>query len=385
MSILSLAKLPPACLACLLVLLAGSPLKGDTKTKPESFASVIEARFKKWDRDGEGKLSARRVNALLRDHSITGPAAAALAAIHHLQHDKKEKAPVLTLEFLAKAPVKGSLQLELSDNYHTYLNHINKAPKEIFVDNKPPSLQGFSQGMLGDCYFMAIVGAAVARNPVGVKKIFHVNPDGSCDLTFVTGRQVYVPRLTEAEIALGATAGAQGLWLNVLEDGLGRLDLRVAHKQGVAMDFVEAGAPGVSMDAIIGMFTGHGVEHMPFREGNGKQPPPEKDLPALQARLRSVLRRTAEHHGLIVAESPTGAKMPPGMIDNHTYALLHYDHDADSVRTWNPWGQDFTPKGKPGMEFGYPHKGGQADIPLKDLVRIFERIRYETNGPPKMK
>jgi len=380
-----LIKLARACFACLLVLLEGAPLKGDTKTKPDPFATVIEAHFKKWDHDREGKLSAKRLNALVRDHSITGPAAAALAAMHRWQHVKKDKAPPLTLEFLTTAPSKGSPQRELIEYYDGYLDHIKKAPKEIFVDNKPPSLEGFSQGWLGDCYFVAIVGAAVARDPKGVKKIFHVHEDGSCDLKFVTGRQVHVPRLTEAEVALGSTAGAQGLWLNVLEDGLGRLDLRVSHRHGVAMDFVEAGAPGVSMDAVIGMFTGHGVEHLSFRQGDAKHPPPEKDLPALQAKLRAVLRKTAEHHGLIVAETPSVAKMPPGMSSNHTYALLHYDHDSDHVHTWNPWGEDFTPKGKPGMEFGYPHKGGRAEMPLKDFVRMFERIRYETTGPPKTK
>jgi hypothetical protein len=378
-------KLPAAGSVCVLVLLASSPLLGDTKAKTDSFAAVVETHFKKWDRDGDGKLSAKRVNGLLRDHSITGPAAAALAAIHNFQHVKKQNAPPLTLAFLTAAPRKGSPQSELADNYQSYHDHIANLPKQIFVDDKPPSLKGFSQGILGDCYYMAIVGAAVARNPVAVKKIFHVHADGSCDLKFVTGRQVHVPRLTEAEIALGGTAGTQGLWLNVLEEGLGLLDLRVSSKQGAAMDFIEAGAPGLSMDAIIGLFTGHGVEHFPIRQGNVKQPPPERDLPGLQAKLRSVLRRTAEHHGLVVAETPNGAKMPPGMSDNHTYALLRHDPDSDRVHIWNPWGEDFTPKGKPGLEFGYPHKGGHADMSLKDFVHIFENVRYETTGPAKMK
>ena len=40
-----LTRLPAAGFACLLFLVASSPLPGDTKAKPDSFAAVVEAHF----------------------------------------------------------------------------------------------------------------------------------------------------------------------------------------------------------------------------------------------------------------------------------------------------------------------------------------------------
>ncbi len=53
-----------------------------TDATSQSFSAVVEANFSKWDRNRDGKLDAKEVGDLITEHSITGDAAAALAAIH---------------------------------------------------------------------------------------------------------------------------------------------------------------------------------------------------------------------------------------------------------------------------------------------------------------
>ena len=141
-------------------------------------------------------------------------------------------------------------------NYQAYCGHLKKVPREIFVD-KAPTLDAFRQGNLGDCYFLSSVGAAVNLNAAALKSMVHAHPDGSCDLSFRNGIHVHVPRLTDAEICLGSTAGQQGLWLNVLEKGFGLAKLHRAKNAGkegtVSLDAISKGG---DTDETISLFTG---------------------------------------------------------------------------------------------------------------------------------
>jgi hypothetical protein len=67
----------------------------------------------------------------------------------------------------------------------------------------------------------------------------------------------------------------------------------------------------------------------------------------------------------------------PGITGNHAYALLGYDYETDRVKVWNPFGDDFTPKGEPGSEHGYPREQGISEIPLADFVAQFAGIAIE--------
>ena len=49
----------------------------------------------------------------------------------------------------------------------------------------------------------------------------HQQSDGSCEVVFFSGEKITVPKLTDAQVALGSSAGNQGLWLNVLEEAYG--------------------------------------------------------------------------------------------------------------------------------------------------------------------
>lgn len=369
-----------------------SPLHADSDAKPGSFSAVIEANFSKWDRDHDGKLSPAEIDAVVSNHAVTGDAAAAAAAIHVYQRSKKNQAIALTRDSLEhtakqKSAAERRDQAEhlphFEANYAAFKRHIAKAPRTIFVGNAP-SFEGFHQGNLGDCYFLAAVGASVNRNPGHLRQLFHVHPDGSCDLTFPTGQRTHVSKLTDAEIALGSNAGEQGLWLNVLEKAFGQVKIqstRSKMRENPAMDAISSGGDA---DATIKLLTGHRAEYLPIRHGKGKAlpPPGPRDLPVVTAKVRALFQTATAVHPLVCVGTSAG-KLPPGVVSDHDYAVLGYEAGKGLVHVWNPWGNKHKAKGAEGLENGYNTEGGNFYVPVHEFVQIFEGVYYETGAPPR--
>jgi hypothetical protein len=57
--------------------------------------------------------------------------------------------------------------------------------------------------------------------------------------------------------------------------------------------------------------------------------------------------------------------------------VLDYDAASDTVRLWNPHGDNFQPQGATGPEGGYPMTGGIFKIPLEQFVRQFSGMAFE--------
>jgi hypothetical protein len=115
--------------------------------------------------------------------------------------------------------------------------------------------------------------------------------------------------------------------------------------------------------------------------------PETSPMLASDARVEAFLPETRNlltfnlRQGRLTCCGTTSAALPPGLVKDHLYAVLGFDPDRDVVEVWNPWGNDFEPSGAPGLEFGYPARGGRIALPLKDFIRIFDSVTYETNRP----
>jgi hypothetical protein len=72
-----------------------------------------------------------------------------------------------------------------------------------------------------------------------------------------------------------------------------------------------------------------------------------------------------------------GAKIPP----DHACMVFGFDGSREVVTVWNPYNDDFTPKGPPGRENGYPRVKGVLEVPLRDFVDIYETLEIETDRP----
>jgi hypothetical protein len=378
----------PPRLAVLLLLFPSAALAVDPKTPP--FAAVVEDNFAKWDKNRDGKLTALEVDAAVRDHGVTGPAAAAAAAVHVFLRTKSAPESVTKVDLLkdhksddAGRRDKNGGAANVPGTYRSFNHHLAAVPRQVFAGKDVPHLGGVSQGNVGDCFLISSIGAAVQRNPEFVKRLIREHADGSCELTFPGGRTIRVPKLTDAEVCLGSSAGDQGLWLNVFEKALG--ELFIASKgpkapKDIDLDTINRGGDPAE---VLRLLTAHQVTTVTLKK---KKPQTDTEFAALQAQVHKVMAAEA-HAKLLMCCATSGGPLPHGVISDHAYAVVGYDPRTQVVQIWNPWGADYDVKLKPGttpgLQNGYEVTKGHFSVPLHDFVRVFSDFYFETPAPAK--
>lgn len=363
-----------------------------------TFRSVVEGQFAKWDKNHDGKLSALEVDAAVRDHAVTGPAAAAAAAIH--AHLRKPKSPEfvtrgeLLAEFKGAESNRPDVELPTTNFeslFATYNAKIAAVGKRVFDRSDAPALDGMHQGRLGDCFVVSTLGAVVARHPQAVRKLFREHADGAVDVALPGAHKtVPVPRVTEAEVALGSTAGDQGLWLNVFEKAYGEYLMETAAKKPdpkvLPLDVI---ATGGSAKRLLQALTPTRVDGLRLTH-EPAHPPAAEEYRKLEAQTHDLLREVEEGKRAAVCFTMSDSKVPPGVATSHAYAITAYDARRKVVHVWNPWGTGYhhrlKPDQKPGLEHGYEVRDGRFEVPVSDFVRIFSSFVYDSGQPvPKGK
>ena len=319
-----------------------------------TFAQAVTQYFSDWDSNGDGKLSREELEAAVGNPKFHTEAAAALAAIDLVVTSGKYTLPAITREYLVSSPLReqtlSEQQADSADDvskpekfthqpafqprYVWALDKLRLTSRELFPQSLP-SFEATHQGKLGDCPFVSTVGAMLYRDPAAVKSMFSQDENGATTVSFGDGRKFKVTRITDADIAIWSSAGSNGLWLTVLEKAYRRILVATEHpgQQNKPNIYDRIGST-----RTIEILDGHQtrtVELKSIRAGSAQ-------FSALRRDLTTALRE----HRLVKAATPVTTKTP-GIVENHAYAILGYNQDADTVKVWNPWGKNFTPKGFP--------------------------------------
>ncbi len=357
-----------ALILCLLAIAMGTPQGIAQDAKSKSFKAVVEDHFDAWDANKDGKVDAQEIDKLLHRRSVKGEEAAAVASIHVWMRNHKSNQG-LTKSVLTSTKDGTEERRDMaqksphfSSDYRSLVHHLNTVPRKPFTD-KRPQLEDLSQGHLGDCYFVSMVGALVHRNAEGLHRVIRVGSSGDCELDFPDGKRAHVPELTDGLICLGSTAHQSGLWLNILEEGFG--EVRRTKKPGTPGDpAIDKIGHGGSQTTTITLLTGkHAFYH------SLKSLPPGK--------VHQLLMEAQARHLLMGAGTPSkGKKMPKGVASDHAYAILGVQ--GDKIQVWNPWGNHFSPKGEPGMDNGFPTEKGVFTVTVQQFCEIFSDLSIET-------
>jgi hypothetical protein len=363
---------------CIVVVLMVPAFVGGDELAQVKFKDVVEAKFAHWDKDGDGKLSPREIDAFVANPRVSGDEAAAIAAIHAYFRDHP-KSDALDKDVLTAPPAKQKIARDIDGTFKAFRNRIRKAPREIFVGDTLPSLKDFHQGHLGDCYFLCVVGAYVERDAAGFKKMFHPRQDGSCEVVFPKGKSLVIHKLTDVQIALGSTVGEQGLWINVAEVAFGREKFVHTPKDKRKPDElpIDIIAHGGGLDESIRLLTGNPSTWLDF---NAKD-----SADAQHKKLRDALKAGLAKKHLMATCTPEKKKIPPAINGGHCYAVLGYKPKGDLVVVWNPFGNDHQPEQPPGLKNGYETKMGRFEVPVAEFVQIFGGLSSETPLPVKKK
>jgi hypothetical protein len=352
---------------CAALALAGNYLFAQTT---DDFVASVQKNFAHWDLNHDGTLSPNELDAAVADPEMTNESAAAAAALKRASRLTKNPLPPLTPENIAT--LNEQSRPDLSRMFRDGLKRIASATNRSLFADGVPKLDTIHQGKLGNCFCLAPLGAMVGRDPGQVAGMFSLQGNGHYLVRF--GRKsVDVTPPTDAEIAMTSSNEEGGIWVNLYEKALGvaRNEDRPPDKR---VDLPIDAERGGSAGTMLAYITGHEITRFSFQFA--KEPPSAtNDFTAELTDLRKQLTEAVQAHRLMTCGTikPT----TPGLTPNHAYAVLGYDAASDSVRLWNPHGQDFQPKGAPGPETGYATTNGAFQIPLEQFVRQFSGMAFE--------
>jgi hypothetical protein len=364
-------------LSTLTVVLLASIARADGPTPftPTPFTTVVRAHFQEWSGSSDA-ISPAQLDHLLKQRKYRDEAAAALAVMKINVKDPGTKQPVAwTLRRIEQYEAK---QLPLKNKkafdqaFKKAQAAIKAAPHTLFVAGAP-HLSAIHQGRNGNCWLLSTIGAMISRNPDEVRKLIHDEGGGQYTVHFAR-HNFKVRGPTDAEIATYTADGADGDWLYVIESAIGQCRENYNHATRVveAADEAMAGGSGpLAFQDILGRDCDR-VAISPQK--------PQHDV------VRRTLTRAFNQRLLVILGTGGEAakKLPQGISHGHAMALIGWDAARDTVTIWNPWGNNFEPKGNsPGD--GYKTVNGVFSMPVVELQRGFLNIDIESEKPYRAK
>lgn len=360
-----------------------------TQNAVTPFPQVVLRNFDMWDSDRSGNLTQIEVDTAVLNPRFRGEDAAALAALHGWLAIATEPAPNIdkvwfqnyksvkltipkdTPSAEARTQRKAYSQTpgSLESSYRTSLRRITNKGTIGLYQAAGPELNDIKQGSLGDCYMLAPLGAMVHRDPKAVESMIRFDKDGYT-VHFADGKDVKVTALTDAELAMGGSSVAEGLWIRVIEKAFGHRKIKEGEVK-IARDGMNGGSAGMAGQA----FTGNKFLNVRLF-GDFKAQVSDNDLKQKLDQLREKITTSLAEKRLILAGTAK-KDMPTSISPNHAYAIFSYDSIQDKVTIWNPHGNNFKPKGPEGFEYGYTRSEGIFTMPLNEFARTFSRIIFE--------
>ncbi len=357
-----------------LLMIAALPALGLAVEKfaGDSFESVVREHFECWDFDHDGRVTLAEVDRLIPLPGIPAEASAAIAVLH--RYLVKHQHSGLSFDFLLHPP-KGEGAPNFEKDFLAAQSRISGATRVLFTPGAP-TLDAIHQGSLGDCFFLAPVGALVHRDPEFIRHKFVTYDDGSFDVKFPGDRREHYSRITDVQIAITSSEGKEGLWLTALELATGRKlqnELREEAREGRGkvngIASIDSVAGGGSASLAMAELTGHKIVRIELTSHGSADA------------IRQAVETARTHHCIIcVGIEAFGEKAPPKLNCHHAYALLGYDRQNDAFLLWNPHGTTHRPEGPPGPVNGYVTEHGRFFMPVADFVKnVKGHISFETD------
>jgi hypothetical protein len=338
---------------------------------------LIIGDFSHWDSNQDGRLSGEEINALIEDSEVRGDEAAAIVAIRSnfaKGEDENEAGGLAEAQLLLLADTSS-----VRNEFATNRKKIEQANHSLFLSGDP-SLLAFHQGQVGDCFLLAVIGALVNRDPQAIRTIINPLRNNMFEVSFGGGRNIIVSEATDSELLQGAEIGGDhGIWLSILEKAYANLREAKRNNQNsstntpdneVPRDFLRGGRPAPAIENI----TGHKAASISLIRSAKRNP---KEV--AQQIHELLIQLTNQRRLMTVGTLGKKTQLPPKVTHGHIFAVLGYDSNRRIVRIFNPWGEEFTPIGVPGLTNGYVTRHGMFEVPLLQFIQIFKMLTYETD------
>lgn len=347
------------------------------------FFDQVKLHFKKWDSDGNGELSVNEIELSVHNTKVKGKAAAAAASLRRGVRANRNFAPVTLQKLAVSLQTKSTTenpQPRFESMYEAGVKKLQEVNRQLFTADAP-AVESISQGRLGDCFLLASLGTCAYRCPERLREFMKELPDGRVEVTYGDGRKVIMEGPSDGEIIIGATSRGTGTWTNMYEKAIGlrMLEESTSKRHVTPFSYIGGGGtPNVPVQVLTGhQLRRHGCEL--YRDKTDENGASLADLTP----LRNDLKAAFQEGRLVVGGcGPKGKQtLVKGIYYNHSYGVLEYDEETDTVLFWNPFGHKYTPKGPDGLQNGYTTEHGKFRVPLKEAVMWFGSFSIETNEP----
>ncbi len=323
---------------------------------PGSLAQVMAAALPHWVT--AGRVERAHLEALAADPRIKGEQAVALATLlEHLEDGK-------TSSFAADKFESFAARSHLDQKYGRLVKRLPEIRRTLFVDGTP-HFDRIGQGAIGDCYLISGLGWVARFHPRRIVEMIQPLQNGRFEVHFPSGEHAIVEPPTDTEILFAESKGSlqDGLWVAVIEKAVGHLDASLSSKEHVVADPTIRIGFGGSTRKDVHRWTGHAVDVFELKT-------------AEHSKVRRALQEMERHR--LMAQAVVSEKDPhPPIPMGHAYAVLGFNPTTEVVTVWNPWGDEFTPKGPAGLKNGWPRKHGVFAVPFRDFVQVFDYIDIE--------
>ena len=262
--------------------------------------------------------------------------------------------------------------VEMAANNHTlqtqYAQFIDSLPQlnsSLFASGKP-NFSALKQGPIGDCFFFSGIGWLAEYRPQVIQQAIIEEPNGQYLVKFPNGAQTRVAEPTDAEILFFNSAATitDGLWVTVLEKAVGAIlpnyTKRVDNQVETAYNIALGGGPA----RIEAIWTGASPTVIYLNRKPARH------------EVREALIRMQERRLMSQALTPAHS-IAHSIAGDHVYAILGFNKATDTLTIWNPWGDEYTAKGAPGIQNGYSRKHGVFTMPLDEFMSVYWILSVE--------
>ncbi len=332
------------------------PPPGELEGTTRVTETAVE-HFDDWDANGDGRLGKDELEAAMADPTYTDEAAATLVALYRAFDDLKKASndqwgaeTGISRNDLAALEAAQAAERDIGFAHYWYddaLATIDGTIDDVFGPGGPDGL-ALTQGGYGNCFFHAGLAGLAESRPDVIIDMIEENEDGTYTVTFPDGEPITIDAPTDAEIAMGGGAGANGLWVAILEKAY-------LEDRGWAS---ELGTAGTGVSYVTGNSSSFHV--VPWMSEDA---------------LVENLEETLADGGVIVAGIGGGPFGTDEIPDQHAYTVLGYDAETGLITLRNPWGRAETTD-----DDGQPLDGvddGVFTVTVEEFKELFDTVAFE--------
>lgn len=305
----------------------------DRKEALDQLAQMIAGDYESWAGGKQYPLTIREVGWLQRDPRLTDAQAAFMGALALTIEGVSGKVRAISYNKLVELADNKKVQVkryrgdgqtvalsyfvdEYMTEYKNLTTNVNAKGFDLWGRSGKPTIIGLQQFQLGDCFWMAAIGAVVLKQPQSIQSMIQQTAWDKYVVKFPGREEPIRVTLTQGEISQFSIGNNDGCWMPILGLAEARVLDKSLKKQKAFWKITPMGSVnhGASTSGALHILTGHKYTHVSLNNVS-------------QRRVAKLLREATERNIPVCFTT-----------ERHGISVADYDPNTQMIRLHNPWG-----------------------------------------------